>query len=77
MDAVPNRQGGSLYTDPVVRCLATAQPCLSVVGLVHTSGGQGRSFDGTIAPTYGEHCRIDGVVLIVRPSGDAPRVLSA
>jgi len=55
----------SFHCDPVIRCLATEESCLNVMGLLRSSPEGARSFDGTVAPVYGESREVAGALLVL------------
>jgi PAS domain-containing protein len=44
--------GKGSFSDPILRSLATEEPQLSIMGLLHRRGGISEPFDGAIAPVY-------------------------
>jgi PAS domain-containing protein len=70
MDARPNDTGEWHFADPMVRCLATEEPYLNVLGLLLKSGTLREPFEGAVAPVYDEKREPAGAVLILQ-SGDS------
>jgi hypothetical protein len=63
--ASPCFRTDSIDCDPVIRCLATEEPCLNVVGLLRSSSEAFRFFDGMVAPIYGESREVAGALLVL------------
>ena len=69
MDAGPGDAKEWQFADPMVRCMATEEPYLNVLGLVLKAGARPEPFEGAVAPVYDERREPSGAVLILQPGG--------
>jgi len=66
MDASPTGTGDWHFADPMVRCMATEEPYLNVLGLLLKTGTRPEPFEGAVAPVYDENREPSGAILMLQ-----------